>query len=172
MSGSETGTQPASGRAWDVLARSAALRERDEAPVLLREFVAFRLAGDPYAVPIERVREIVRMRSITSVPRVPPEVRGVISLRGEIVQVVDLRRRLAMPPSETTRASRIIVIHGEDGDVAGVLVDEVTEVLRVDEDAVQSPPSGESEYVSALCERGGEFVSVMSLDRVLDLGAA
>jgi len=157
---------------WDVLARAAGLNASEDAPTTIRKFVAFRLEGDPYAVPIERVREIVRIRSITAVPRVPREVRGVISLRGEIVQVVDLRRRLGMCEREPTRSSRIIVLHGEDQDVAGVLVDEVTDVLRVEEEAVQAPPGGASEFVSSLCDRDGSFVSVMSLERVMNLDEA
>jgi purine-binding chemotaxis protein CheW len=133
--------------AWDVLARAAARRAAEHQEVLL-EFLAFRLDGDPYAIPVERVREIVRLRPVTTVPRVPPEVRGVISLRGEIVQV----------------------LHGAGSEVSGILVDAVTDVLRVPDDAVQPAPSGESEFVSALCECAGSFVSVMNLERVLDLG--
>jgi purine-binding chemotaxis protein CheW len=156
-------------RSWEVLARAIGSDPSQEESTALREFVAFRLEGDPYAVPIDRVREIVRLRSITAVPRVPREVRGVISLRGEIIQVLDLRRRLGMREQEPTRSSRIIVLHGEDAEVAGLLVDEVTDVLRVDEDAVQPPPGGASEFVCSLCDREGSFVSVMSLDRVMDL---
>jgi purine-binding chemotaxis protein CheW len=113
----------------------------------------------------------VRLRPVTAVPRVPAEVCGVISLRGEIVQVVDLRRRLALAAARPTRATRIVVLHGEDGEVTGLLVDSVTEVLRVPAEAVQAPAGGESKFVSGLCERAGRFVSLMNLDRVLDLAA-
>jgi purine-binding chemotaxis protein CheW len=130
--------------------------------------IGFRLAGTTYAVRVESVREIVRMRPITPVPRVAEAVRGVISLRGEMVQVIDLRRRLGLPAEEPTRASRIVVVHRADGRVAGLLVDEVREVLRIPADAML-PPSGEALAVEALCARGGEFMSLLSLERLLEL---
>lgn len=158
---------------WDALARSARDRHQSagEDSVLLRELLAFELGGTPYALPVERVREIVRMRSITPVPRVPAAVRGVISLRGEIIQVLDLRLRLGLEPTEATRRSRIIVLHGEDERVAGVMVDAVSEVLRLPEEAIRPVAQGESDSVAALCKSNDEFVSLVDLDRVLDLDA-
>jgi len=137
---------------------------------LLRELLCFGLGGDPYAIPVERVREIVRLRPITDVPRVPAEILGVISLRGEVVEVLDLRRRMGMPAAQPTRSTRIIVLHGDEGEVTGMLVDSVSEVLRVEEVAIRPPTSGESAFVSALCPRGTGFVSLMNLERVLELG--
>jgi purine-binding chemotaxis protein CheW len=158
-------------RGWETLARVAALRESEDGSALMRELLVFTLDGDPYAVPVERVREIVRLRPITSVPRVGREIRGVISLRGEVVQVMALRTRLGLPPAPATRKSRIIVLHGDDGEVTGLIVDGVSEVLRVDEDEIQPPPGGESPFVAALCAKGGAFVSLINLDRVMDLDA-
>jgi chemotaxis signal transduction protein len=108
---------------WVELARDAARRgEAREAPALpasyslagspggagagavhAQRLVVFRLDGALYALPVERVREIVRLRPITPVPRVPAAVRGVISLRGQVIQVIDLRARLALPPAEQGR---------------------------------------------------------------------
>ena len=74
--------------AWDDLARTARPTENDdEQQEDLRQLLTFEVDSTPYAVPVERVREIVRIRPITPVPHVPKEVRGVISLRGEIVEV-------------------------------------------------------------------------------------
>ena len=76
---------------WQELARGAAQAAPVEGPYeMLRELLGLEVAGSHYAIPIERVREIVRLRPITPVPRVPASVLGVIALRGEIVQVVDL----------------------------------------------------------------------------------
>jgi purine-binding chemotaxis protein CheW len=156
---------------WEGLARAASGGpENREDTTLLREFLTFQLAGDPYAVPVERVREIVRLRPITPIPRVPEALRGVISLRGEVIEVVDLRLRLGLTPIEPTRASRIIVLHGEDGRMSGLLVDAVTDVLRVTEEAIRTDGQGESGRVGALCVRGDQFVSVLDFERVLDLG--
>lgn len=169
MSGAQR--HDAGGPSWDALARAAARQGHgEEGTAPLRELLCLRMGADPYAIPIERVREIVRLRPVTAMPRVPRAVLGVISMRGEIVQVLDLRSRLRMPPAEPTRSSRIVVLHGDEGEVSGLLVDAVTEVLRIEEEAVRPPPAGEAEFVAALCARGEEFVSLMNLERVLDLG--
>jgi purine-binding chemotaxis protein CheW len=156
---------------WLDLAREAARGggaavERVE----LQKLLAFRLGDAPYAVPVESVREIVRLRPLTPVPRLPADVRGIISLRGEIVEVIDLRRRLGLPPQDHTRSSRIVIVHGGEGQVAGLLVDGVSEVISVAEEAIR-PASGEAGAVEALCERDGRFVSLIDLERVLDVDA-
>jgi purine-binding chemotaxis protein CheW len=155
---------------WEELARSAAAVPAAEDPALMRQLLTFSLDGSPYALPVERVREIVRLRRITAVPRVPDDVLGVISLRGEIVQIVDPRRRLGLSPRRPGRSARIVIVLGEDGQIGGLLVDAVTEVLSVRDDALQ-PPTGESEAVSALCARGERFVSVVDLDKLWKLDA-
>jgi purine-binding chemotaxis protein CheW len=103
-------------------------------------------------------------------PRVPEEVSGVISLRGEVVQVVDLRRRLGLAAAETTRASRIVVVHGGDDRIAGLLVDAVREVLSVSDESLRQA-SSEAGVVEALCVHQERFVSLVDLDRVLAVDA-
>jgi purine-binding chemotaxis protein CheW len=167
MSDSEALTAP--GNDWEGLARDAALgRKADEAPLVLRELLVFVLGESQYSIPVERVREIVRMRAITPVPRVPTEVRGVIALRGEVVQVVDLRMRLGLPAPEAGRRTRIIVLHGDDDRVTGILVDAVREVVRVPEDDVRPATGAEASAVSELFLAEEDFVSILDLDRVLD----
>ena len=168
-----TNTNPSGGEesmGWESLARAAVAHQVDEEASLPRELLTFTLGGDPYAIPVEWAREIVRLQAITPMPRVPPEIRGVISLRGEIVQVLDLSLRLGVQTLEPTRTSRIIVLHGDHGSVTGLLVDSVREVVRVAEEAIQPPPTGDSDTVEALCREDGEFISLLNMDRVLDLG--
>lgn len=167
MSGAETQARNGSGGRWDALAHAAAAVDPTDAagPDLLRELLAFEVGDTCYAVSIERVREILRMRPITPVPRVPEVVRGVVSIRGEVVEVLDLRRRLGLPPLETDRRTRIVVVHGQDGRVTGLIVDRVREVLRVVEEAVL--PAPDAEHVAALCRKDDGFVSMLDLDRVL-----
>jgi purine-binding chemotaxis protein CheW len=163
---------PANGtRRWDAFAREAAQRrDFDSESVELLQLLTFEIEGAPYALPVECVREIVRIRPITPVPRMPEDVRGVLSLRGEIVQVVDLRRRLGLERVEPKRRSRVIVVQEEGGQVAGLLVDAVTEVISVAEDALR-PVSGEAGSVEALCARDEDFVSLVDLNRVLAVDA-
>jgi purine-binding chemotaxis protein CheW len=155
---------------WDEIARAAASRREGPAVAeVLRQLLSVRIDGCPYAVPVENVREIVRVRPITPIPRVAREVRGVISLRGEIIQVIDLRLRLGLAAGAASKANRIVVVQVEDGRVAGVLVDEVREVLRVSESAIGSPPAGEAGIVAALCTNGSEFVSIVDPERMLEV---
>jgi purine-binding chemotaxis protein CheW len=157
---------------WDELARTAARGEEAGAELdSLHQLLTFSVAETPYAVPVESVREIVRIRPITPIPLASADVRGVISLRGEIIQVVDLRLRLGLPAVEITRSSRIVVIHADDERVAGILVDAVNEVLRVTEDAILPRAAGEADMVDSLCVRGDQFVSLIDLERALDVDA-
>jgi purine-binding chemotaxis protein CheW len=157
---------------WDALARRASERSGDDdAGGLLRELLAFRLDETSYAIPVERVREIVRLRAVTSVPHMPSWVIGVVGLRGEVVQVVDLRMRLGIATRDATRSTRVIVLHGDDERVTGILVDAVDQVLRISEEAIRPAAGAETSAVIELCERDGEFVSVVDVDRVLELRA-
>ena len=164
----DTGTSPN----WDALASQAANESQVDAGTgELSQLLAFTVAESAYAVPVKFVREIVRMRPITQIPRVSADVRGVISLRGEVIQVIDMRRRLGLPIAEITKASRIVVVQQEEGSVAGILVDSVREVLRVDEAAMLQSPGGDADSVESLCVQGDEFVSMIDLGRVLNVDA-
>ncbi len=168
---SEPTTSPIAGD-WESLARSASdrqggIEEREEAMQLL----AFSLDDAPYAIPVERVRVIVRMCPVTPMPRVANDIRGVISLRGEVVQVIDLRRRLGLSESETTRQTRIIVVTSGDGRITGMLVDRVTEVLRVGIDAMRTASPGEAGVTESLCVKGDRFISMLDLDGILAIDA-
>ncbi len=157
-------------QSWEALARAAAQRTPLPDPYAERQLLAFALDGDLYALPVERVREVARLRPITPVPRAPRDVRGVVSLRGEIAQVIDLRRRLGLAPAEPGRSARIVVVYAGDSGVAGLLVDAVTEVFRVPEEAVR-PASADAQAVESLCVRGQSFVSLLDLERLLELDA-
>jgi purine-binding chemotaxis protein CheW len=169
---SEEMTPAAESSEWDELARAAADRGQEtDVSDDIQQLLAFDVAGTPYAIPVERVTEIVRMRPITPVPHVSEYVRGVISLRGQIIEVVDMRRRLGIDPIEPTRRTRIIVARSHSGEVAAILVDAVREVLRVTSEEFRPVSGSESSVVESLCARGDRFVSVIELDRVLAIDA-
>jgi purine-binding chemotaxis protein CheW len=162
--------RPAAPRAWVDLARHAARPEaRDQGLVHAQRLLVFELDGAPYALPIERVREIVRRRPITPVPRLPAEVLGVISLRGRVIEVIDLRRRLGLGARDPAPRSRIVVAHDGEGRVVGLLVDSVEAVVPAGEVA---PGGGPAVAVEGLSRVGGRFVSIVDLDRVMDFDAA
>jgi purine-binding chemotaxis protein CheW len=160
------------GGSWDELAlRAGGGAPADGEPEEIRQLLTFEVDSTPYALAVERVREILRIRPMTPVPRVSEDVCGVISLRGAIVQIIDLRRRLDLAPTRPLRSARIIVVGCDDGWIAGLLVDAVREVLRAPETAFRAAGNSESGLVESLCVRGEEFISLLDLDRILRIDA-
>lgn len=134
------------------------------------QIVVFGMGKELFGVSIEEVHEIVRVPEITAVPDAPPFLEGMINLRGKIVPVIDLRRRLRL--SEGTRDKHTRVLIAEDGGrLVGLLVDAVSEVIRVPEGALEPPPEMISsigvEYLSAVAKTGGRLISLLDFRRVL-----
>lgn len=158
---------------WERVARAAASSYSGgmdgEDVGLRRELLVLGLAGSTYAIPVERIREIVRMRALTKIPRAPEWLLGVVTLRGEVVEVVDLRRRLALEPAEYGRTTRIIVLHGDAERVTGVLVDSVSEVIRAPESDILPSQGLDSVSVVEICRREDEFVSILDIDHALGM---
>ena len=102
----------------------------------VRELLAFRLGAEAYALPLASVREIGRLRPLTEVPRAPQDVLGVVSVRGRVTTVLDLRRRLRLPAGAPTRHARVLMVDG-GAEVLGLLVDEVLQVYRLREEEIE-----------------------------------
>jgi purine-binding chemotaxis protein CheW len=109
------------------------------APELLEEYLIFRLAGEAYAVEIGRVLEVLRTPSITEVPRAPADVFGVISVRGEVITVVDPRGRLGLPRTDGPPARRVVIVDDGEG-ACGLLVDGVSGVVRLPRGGLEPCP--------------------------------
>jgi len=135
-----------------------------------QQLVVFDLAQEAYGVDIGTVREIIRMQDVTSVPHRPDYVSGVINLRGRITPVVDLRKRFDLAEQEITRDSRIVVVD-IDGDDIGMIVDAVTEVLRISTTQIEPPPTmiaaGGSDYIVGIAKLEERLVLLLDLERVL-----
>lgn len=104
---------------------------------IVRELLAFVIADETYALPLRSIREILKVPPITGVPRAPKDVLGIISVRGRITTVRDLRRLLKMPESATDKHTRVLLVEAPDDEVIGLLVDRVLQVYRLDEDEVE-----------------------------------
>jgi purine-binding chemotaxis protein CheW len=151
------------------LARSAhnrlARRGLERGPV--REFLAFALAGELYGVELTRIREIVSPPPLTDVPRAPPDIIGVCSVRGLLVTVIDLRLRFGLESVPTSRRSRILLTESEDGEVVGLLVDEVKQVMRLTESEMELATSvlgGDvSEHVLGIGRPGQSVIILLNL---------
>jgi len=156
---------------WEGLARSAAdawMSDVDESgSEICRELLVFELEGSAYAIAVERVREIIRMREMTRLPRCPDWMLGVIALRGEVVEVVDLAKCLGLAVREPDRSRRIIVLHGDFDRVTGIRVDSVSEVYRAPEESIMPAQSLDFGAVSEVCRRGEQFISILDPDIAL-----
>lgn len=136
------------------------------------QLVVFDLANEHYGVDIGAVESIIKMQEITVVPRAPRFVEGVTNLRGAVLPVIDLRKRFGLPAEQTTRETRIVV--AEIGGIsAGMVVDGVSEVLRVPEEAVE-PPSPlvmtvDSAFITGIAKVNERLVILLNLSKVLSL---
>jgi purine-binding chemotaxis protein CheW len=116
-----------------VPARKAAEPAEDA----VREYLAFELGHEWYALPLSCVREIVRVPAVTEVPRSPESILGIISVRGAVTTVIDLRVKLRVYADEIGARNRILIVDGGSGEVMGVLVDSVSQVYRLREQQVE-----------------------------------
>ena len=135
-----------------------------------KQLVIFDLAAETYGVDIGSVREIIRMQEITKVPRTPNFVEGVINLRGKVIPVIDLRKRFGFQQAEATKDTRIVVVDIDGNDI-GVVVDAVTEVLRLSADAVE-PPTGvittaDSDYLLGIAKLETRLIILLDLQKAL-----
>lgn len=116
------------------------LTDRNQQEEDLRQWLTFTLGSEEYALDIGNIREIIKPREITDIPRVPDFILGIISLRGLIIPVFDLKKRLKLGAAEITPASRIIVCqHGEKS--AGLVVDSLNQVVRLPAKGIEPPPA-------------------------------
>jgi len=104
-----------------------------------QQLVSFKLGSEEYAVDIMQVQEIIRPTEITKLPKVPQFIEGVIDLRGKVLPIVDLRKRFDMPEGKRTSATRVVVTN-INSMILGLVVDSVSEVLRLPTKAIEPPP--------------------------------
>jgi purine-binding chemotaxis protein CheW len=133
------------------------------------QLVTFQLGEEEFAIDILSVQEIIRMMQITRVPQSPPEVEGVVNLRGQITPVVDLRKRFGMESLAHGADARIIVVEVQ-GRVLGFVVDQVNEVLRIDRSIVDPAPtlaaSSHSDYVRGVGKLNDRLLILLDLVRL------
>ena len=139
-------------------------------PTTEEHVVIFRLADEYYALDIQCVQEIVRMQTITSIPGADAWVEGITNLRGRVVPVIDLRRRCSVPSSEYTAETRIVVVSSANG-MVGLIVDAVSEVMRIPSEQIEPPSSivsvPENSYLRGVAKLDDRLVSLMDLEGVL-----
>lgn len=140
---------------------------RDEDSIQL---VGFKLGDEEYAIDVLKIQEIIRLIEITSVPRMDSYILGVINLRGKVIPVVDLRVRFELDRSDFDKKTRIIVVKFEKENI-GFVVDEVTEVIRIDKSIIEPTPplvgAVGQEYILGICKYLKRLIILLDIDRVV-----
>jgi purine-binding chemotaxis protein CheW len=132
------------------------------------QLVIFELADQLYALPIQNTQEIIRMANITNVPNTRDYVEGIINLRGSIVPVINLNRRLGLPVKDYDDSTRIIVVE-YNGQKVGMIVDNVHEVGRYNSDEVEPPVvDGDNvDFISGVVKKGDDLWLLLNLAKVV-----
>nr|WP_092070634.1 chemotaxis protein CheW [Dendrosporobacter quercicolus]NSL48321.1 chemotaxis protein CheW [Dendrosporobacter quercicolus DSM 1736] len=132
------------------------------------QLVVFRLANEEYGLPITKVQEINRLTPITKLPQTPVFMEGVINLRGRIIPVIDLRKRFELAVEEYTDDTRIIVVDFS-GQTVGVIVDAVTEVVRLAAASVEPPPNNsvlDARYIEGVGKMDNRLLILLAADQI------
>lgn len=143
---------------------------KGEIKVKIAQIVTFSLGNEEYGIEISQVKEIIRVFPITMIPQTPHYVRGLLNLRGNVIPVVDLSRRLGLPDREEGKENRIIVVMVED-DVAGLVVDAVSEVMTVTDNLLQEAPvmvtSIGEKFIAKIIKTGDRLIIWLKLAGLL-----
>lgn len=143
------------------------VRSNDE----LIQLVSFMLADEEYGVEVLKVREIIRMPNITKMPNTPSYIEGIINLRGKVIPIVSMRKRFGLMESENSSHTRIMVMDVGSG-LTGLIVDAVSEVVRIHSSEIQPPPSmvraggiGQ-EFITGVFNHADRLLIIMDSDRM------
>jgi purine-binding chemotaxis protein CheW len=141
------------------------------------KYLTFSLAGEEYGIGILKVKEIIGMMPITTVPRTPGFVKGVINLRGKVIPVVSLRLKFGMEETNYTERTCIIVVEtaGQSGPVLiGIVVDAVSEVLNIKAEDLEDPPAFgakmDTDYILGMAKMNGGVKILLDINKVLGNG--
>jgi purine-binding chemotaxis protein CheW len=137
-----------------------------------RQLVVFELGTEFFGVGIDAVESIVKMQEITRMPQAPSFVEGVTNLRGTVLPVIDLRKRLSIQVKEETKETRVVVVN-MSGMKVGMIVDGVSEVLTVSDDVIEPPPSMfntiDTQYITGIARLEGRLIILLDLAEVLSM---
>ena len=141
----------------------------EEAEVI--QLIVFDLGDEEYGANINQVREIIRTGTITPIPDSPDFIRGISNIRGEVPVIIDLKSRFFLPAVKREVENRHIVITEQDKNIFGLLVDEVTEVLRIPQSDIKSAPEIvtriDREYVNGVITLENRLIILLDLAKVL-----
>ena len=148
-------------------------RGKVQGRVELMQLVAFGVADGDYALDIMRIKEIINPVPVTPMPKAPPFIEGVIELRGAILPLIDVRKRFDLPPTVPTRATKVLIVSvdlGEQRAIVGLVVDRVSEPLRVARADIKPAPRlsvSERAFFTGVVAHHGKMLMVLDVDAIL-----
>ena len=134
------------------------------------QFIVVNIGEEQYGIDIKYIDNIVRMQSITRVPKVPAYLKGVINLRGEVIPVMSLRIKMGLEYQEDNKDTRIIIIKTEGSGKIGLIVDAVKEVVALEDEQIEKLPydnSDENHFVGSVGKADGGLISLLDIGAVL-----
>lgn len=136
------------------------------------EYLCFRVSDEIYGINIMAIKEITKPREVTEIPGTPEFVSGIVSLRGTIIPIIDMRSRLGLSRENVTGKERVVVIKN-DRSFCGLLVDEVIQVVRVNKENVEPAPSVlegiDRDFVSGIGRSEGRLIIILNLENIADI---
>lgn len=137
------------------------------------QYIVVKMGVEQYGIDIKYVDNIVRMQKITRVPKAQKWFDGVINLRGEIIPVMNLRRKFELEEVENTDKTRIIVLKPDNQGSIGVIVDRVKEVVTLGSESIEKAQidmkDEKSKYISSVGKQGDELITILNINGVLDI---
>ncbi len=136
------------------------------------QYIVVKIGDEEYGINISYVDNIIRMQKITRVPKAQSYFKGVINLRGEIVPVMSIRKKMGLEEAETTGKSRIIVLKVEEHGALGIIVDAVNEVVTLSPEQIDKPArdskSAKNSFIDGIGKNGDELISLFDINSILD----
>lgn len=149
---------------------SNTVHSSDQSEDKILQYVTFRLDDETYGINVMQIQEVLRYSEIAPVPGAPHYVLGIINLRGNVVTVIDTRTRFGLAQSDVSDQTRIVVLELE-GQVVGVLVDSVAEVVYLKESEIETAPNvGNDEsarFIQGVCNKNGELIILVEFEKML-----
>ena len=162
----------AAARAHNISFFASPVREERKVAEATEHLATFFLSREEYGVDVRLVQEIIRVSEITPVPRAPESVKGVINLRGRVIPVVDLKRKLGLGDVDPGRRARIVVVKLRDR-LVGLLVDAASQVLKVPVSSIDPAPDAvveiDAEYIRGVAKLPDRLIILMDLQKILSL---
>jgi purine-binding chemotaxis protein CheW len=136
----------------------------------LTQLISFLVGDEEYGLDILRVKEVIRVRAITRLPRAPSFVKGIINLRGDVIPIIDLRDKFGLEHREYTAMTRVIVVD-VDNRLVGMVVDAASQVVRVPADHIDPPPpivgGLSAEFIKGVGKLEERLIILLNIDRIL-----